>query len=105
VAGKPAPKVNAVLAVAVRKSRRGKRFSVIRSSLRRFTSARVLMRLARLGGDGNDRCASFTPHRYARGRGTFTHQFWTRIVAAVANEHTRSKCHRQDHAQERISPC
>src|SRR5215469_4550213 len=70
VAGKPAPKVNAVRAVAVRKSRRGKRFSVIRSSLRRFTSARVLMRLARLGGDGNDR--SFTSDRYARDRGTFT---------------------------------
>src|SRR5262249_49886645 len=33
VAGKPAPKVNAVLAVAVRKSRRGTRFSLIPSSL------------------------------------------------------------------------
>src|SRR5215831_1596473 len=36
VAGKPAPKVNAVLAVTFRKSRRGKRSSVIRSSLPLF---------------------------------------------------------------------
>src|SRR6266404_6582160 len=33
VAGKPAPKVNAVLAVTLRKSRRGKRSSVIRPAL------------------------------------------------------------------------
>src|SRR5215471_14480755 len=36
VAGTPAPKVNAVLAVTFRKSRRGKRSSVIRSSLPPF---------------------------------------------------------------------
>src|SRR6266436_8694459 len=58
VAGKPAPKVSAVLAVTFRKSRRGKRSSVIRPSLApSCVAVLVASRLARLGGGGNDRRA------------------------------------------------
>ena len=58
--GKAAPKVSAVLAETLRKSRRGTRSSVIRASLPLSrVGIRVGSRLARLGGDGNDRRGSF----------------------------------------------
>jgi hypothetical protein len=61
VVGRAAPKVNAVLAVTFRKSRRGKRSSVIRPSLApSCVGVLVGSRLARLGGGGNDRRGSFT---------------------------------------------
>src|ERR1700730_10505429 len=64
VAGKAAPKLNAVLAVTLRKSRRGKRSSVIRPALAQ-SCVGVLAgsRLARLGGGGNDRRESFPSNR------------------------------------------
>src|SRR6266446_7258541 len=60
VAGKPAPRVSAVLALTFRKSRRGKRSSVIRRTLALCcVGILAASRLARLGGGGNDCRGSF----------------------------------------------
>src|SRR5262250_237930 len=66
VAGKPTPRVSAVLALTFRKSRRGKRSSVIRRALApSCVGVLVGSRLARLGGGGNDRRGSL-PSNHGR---------------------------------------